>query len=110
MALTLLICGDVELNPGPKNTKFSYYFSFCHLNLNTFHADDFSKLSLIGAYNRHHNFDMIYLSGTYLDSCYADDDTRLNLKDLTLIRADNPHNCNRDEFSIYFKEHLAVPP
>ena len=110
MALTLLICGDVELNPGPKNTKFSYYFSLCPLNLNSLLTDDFSKLSLIGAYNAHHNFDMICLSGTHLDSSYADDDTRLNLKDFTLIRADNPHNCNRGEFSIYFREHLDVSP
>ena len=36
---------------------------------------------------------MIWLSETYLDSSYAGDDTRLNLKDFTLIGADNPRNC-----------------
>ena len=92
--LTLFISGDVELNPGPKNTKSSSYFSLCHWNLNSLLARDFSKLPLIEAYNTHHNFDMICLSKTYLDSSYADDDTRLNLKDFILIRADNPHNCN----------------
>ena len=51
---------------------------------------------------------MIRLSETYLDSSYADDDTRLNLKVLTLIRADNLHNCKRGGVSIYFKEHLVV--
>ena len=51
---------------------------------------------------------MICLSKTYLDSFYADDDSRLNLKDFTLIQADNPHNCKRGGASIYFKEHLAV--
>ena len=76
MALTLFICGDVELNPEPKNTK-SYNFSLCHSNLNSLPAHDFSKLSLIKAYNIHHNFDMICLSETYLDSTYTDDDTRL---------------------------------
>ena len=30
---------------------------------------------------------------TYLDSYDVDDDPRRNLKDSTLIRADNPHNC-----------------
>ena len=78
MALTLFICGDVELNPGPKNTKSPYYFSLCHWNLNSIPAHDFSKLSLIESYNTHHNFDMICLSETYFDSSYADDDTRLN--------------------------------
>ena len=53
---------------------------------------------------------MICLSKTYLDSSYADNDTRPNLKYCTLIRADNPHNCKRDGVSIYFKEHLAVRP
>ena len=53
---------------------------------------------------------MICLSETYLDSSCADDDTRLNLKDFTLIRAGNPHNCKRGGVSIYFKIHLAVRP
>ena len=53
---------------------------------------------------------MICLSETYLDSSYADDNTRLNLKDFTLIRTDNPHNCKRGRVSIYFKEHFAVRP
>ena len=110
MALTLFICVDVELNPGPKNNKSSYYFSLCHWNLNSFPAHDFSKLSLIEAYNTYHNFDMILLSETYLDSSYVNDNKRLNLKDFTLIRADNPHNCKRDGVSIYFKEYLAVCP
>ena len=78
MALTLFICGDVELNPGPKNTK-SYYFSLCHWNLDSLPLHDFSKLSLIEAYSTNQSFGMICLSETYLDSSY-DDDTRLNLK------------------------------
>ena len=107
MALTLFIYGDVELNPGPKNTR-SYFFSLCHWNLNSLPAHDFSKLSLFEAYNRQHNFDMTCLSETYPDSSYADYDTRLNLKDFTLIRADNPQNCRRGGVSSYFKEHLTV--
>ena len=51
---------------------------------------------------------MICLSETYLDSSYADDDTRLNLKDFNLIRADNPYNRKRGGVSIYLKEHLAM--
>ena len=53
---------------------------------------------------------MIWISETYLDSCYADDDTRLNIEGFTLIRADSSHNCKTDWVSIYFKEHLAVHP
>ena len=65
MALTLFICDDVELNPGHKNTK-SYHFSLRYWNLNSLLTHDFSKLSLIEAYNTHHNFDMICHSETYL--------------------------------------------
>ena len=103
MALTLFICGDVELNPGLKNTKSSYSFSLCHWNLNSFPVHDFSKLSLIKAYNTHHTFNMICISESYLDSSYADDDPQLNLKDFTLIREDNLNNCKRGGVSIYFK-------
>ena len=109
IALTLFICGEVELNPRSKNTKSYYYFALCHWNLNSLSAHDLSKLSSIKAHNIHHNFDMICLSETYLDSSYAYDDAR-NLKDFTLITADNPHNCKRGGVSIYFKEHLAVRP
>ena len=109
MALTLFICGDVEINLGPKNTK-CYYFSLCHWNLNSVSAHGLSKPSLIEAYNTHRNFDTIYLCETYLDSSYVDDDARLNLKDFTLITADNAHNCNRGGVNIYFKEHLAARP
>ena len=30
--------------------------------------------------------------------------------DLTLIRADNPHNCTKGEVSVYFKKHLTIRP
>ena len=107
MALTLFIYGNVQLNPALKNTK-SYYFSLFHWNLNSFPAHDFSKLSLMKAYSTHHKFN-ICLSETYLNSSDADDDdTRLNSKDLTLIRADNIHNYKRGRVNIYFKEHLAI--
>ena len=53
---------------------------------------------------------MTCLFETYLDSSYADDDTRLDVKDFTLIRANNSHNCKRGEVSISFNEHLAVCP
>ena len=66
-----------------------------HWNLNSFPVHDFSKLSLIEAYNTHQIFDMMFFSETYLDSSYPDDDTRLNFKEFILIRADNPHNSKR---------------
>ena len=62
MVSSLFICGGMELNLWPKITKSSYDFSLCHWNLNSLPAHDFSKLSLIEAYNTHRNFDTMYLS------------------------------------------------
>ena len=109
MALTLFICGDVELNPGPRNAKSSYNSLLCHWNLKSL-RHDFSILSLIEAYNSHHNFGLIYLSATYLDSPYVDDDSRLNLKDFTSIRIDNPHNFTRGGDTVYFNEYPDIRP
>ena len=110
MALTLFICGVVELNLGPKRTKSSYNFFLFLCNLKNLLAHDFSKLSWIEAYNTHHNFDTICLSGTYLEFFHAIDDPLLNFKDFTLIRADNPHNWKRAGASICFKEYCAARP
>ena len=85
MILLLLICaGDIELNPGPRKNNTSYNFSFCHWNLNSIAAHNFSKLSLLGAYNVQHQF--------------------------KLIRAGNPSDSKKNGVGIYYKEFLAVRP
>ena len=45
--IILIICGDIELNPGPKKDKSCDNFSLCHWNRNSIDAHDFSKLSLL---------------------------------------------------------------
>ena len=59
--IVLIICGDIELNPGPKKDKSCDNFSLSHWNLNNIAAHDFSKLSLLEVYNTHHMYD-IYVS------------------------------------------------
>ena len=59
--------GDIEMNPGPK-PSFCNKFSICHWNLNSISAYNFIKLSLLHAYICIHNFDILCLSETYLDS------------------------------------------
>ena len=54
MTSTLFICGDVESNPGPKNTKSPYNVSLYHWNLNSLPAQDLSNLSLIEIYEMIH--------------------------------------------------------
>ena len=51
---------------------------------------------------------MFFLSETYSDPTYTDDDTQLNIGDFCLIRAVNPHNCKKGGICIYSKKHFAV--
>lgn len=106
MVLALFICVKVALNPGPKNTKYSYKFSLCHRNLSNLPAQDFFKLSLIKTNYTHHNLDMMCLCETSFENDYP----RLNLKDYTLVRADNLYSCKPCGVSIYLKEHLVFCP
>ena len=59
--VVIIICGDIELNPGPKKGKSFDNFPLCHWNLNSIGAYYFSKLSLLEAYNAHHMYDIMPL-------------------------------------------------
>ena len=80
----LLLCGDVELNPGPsaKDSYSCYNFSLCHWNLNSITAHDFSKVSLLEAFNAVHKFDIFCLTETYLDNTVPSDELKLQLDGL----------------------------
>ena len=104
--ITLICAGDTELNPGPRKNNTSYNFSFW--NHNSIAAHNFSKLSLLEAYNVEHKLDMICLSETFLDSSIPGNDERLNMKGYKLIRADNPSDSKKGGVGIYYKEFLAV--
>ena len=54
----VLICGDVELSPGPRKTKSCYNFSSCNCNLNSITTYNFSKTPVLEMYNSQHKFDI----------------------------------------------------
>ena len=70
----LFSCWDVEVSPGSKKKIYIYIyiyqenFSICHWNLNTFLVHNYAKLWLFKGYVNCHNFDIVYLSESYLDS------------------------------------------
>ena len=101
----LILCGDIELNPGPKDTK---YLSLCHWNLNSIVAHDFAKVSAIKAFNTTKNFDFICLSESYLDSTISSVDKNLRLDGYILIRAANPKNIKQGGVCIYYRETLPL--
>ena len=85
----LILCGDIELNAGPKDAK---YLSLCHWNLNSLAAHDFAKVRAIKAFNAIKNFDFICLSEFYLDSTISSVDKNLCLDGYKLIRTNHPKN------------------
>lgn len=50
----------------------------------------------------------MWISETYLDSCFPDGDLRLNLTSYNLFRVDNTENIKRGGACVYFKESLVA--
>ena len=99
--------GDIETNPGPR-TYHSQYFSFCHWNLNSLPAHNYSKVPLLQAFNALHKFDLICLSESYLNSSITMDEKSLIIDGYKLIRADHPSDTRRGGVCIYHKETMSV--
>lgn len=105
LRLALVISGGIEINPGPETTS-NQNLSICHWNLNGIAAYNCVKISLLEAYNAVHNYDIICVSGTFLDSDYSSNDPRLSLQSYDMIRSDHPSDTKRGGVCIYYKENL----
>ena len=98
--------GDIELNPGPNRTNSSCKFSVCHWNLDSLAAHNFEKVGLLEASDTINKFDIICVSGSYLDSTFSSDNE--DRKGYKLVRADHPNNIKRGGVCVYFRESLPV--
>ena len=103
----LLLCADVELNPGPKQNAATK-FSICQWNLNSIDPHNFVKLVLLKAYNSIHKFDIICLSETYLDSNILPNGSNLEIPSYNLVRSDHPPNRKRRGVCIYYRSYLPL--
>ena len=101
----LILCGDIELNPGPKDAK---YLSLCRWNLNSIDAHNFAKVSALKAFNTTKTFNFICLLESYLDSTITSDDKSLCLDGYKLIHANHPENIKQGGVCIYYSETLLV--
>ena len=97
-------CVDIETNPGP---RFSY-LTFSHWNLNGLTAHDSIKISLLPAHITQHNYDIICLSETFLNSSIQSDDNRIKLDGYNLIKSDHTSDSKRGGVCIYNKEHIPL--
>ena len=55
-----------------------------------------------------HDYDIICLSETFLDSSISNGDEIINIKGYNLLRADHPSNKKRADVCMYYKEHLPI--
>ena len=110
--LVISLCGDVEVNPGPR-TKANNSFLVFHWNINSISANNFSKVCLLRTYLTVHKSDMVCLSETYLDFNRLSNtahNCNLEISGCNLIRSDHPFNNKREGVCIYYKNffHLRV--
>ena len=103
--LLLLKHGDVEINPGPKK-KETRFFSCLQWNINSILAHD--KLTLLQAYNTIHQYDILCISETCLNSSISNDNTTLFLPGYNLAQSDHPGNVKRGGVCFYYKENLSL--
>ena len=94
LKLLLTSCGDVESNPGPKE---QYQISFCHWNLNGLVAHNFNKISLLQAISVSKNYDLIFLSETFLDPSINSSDERIAIEGYNFFRVDLRSNKKGEE-------------
>ena len=100
----LSCCGDIEENPGPKYSSLT----FCNWNLNGLTAHYSTKISLLQAYITQHNYDIICLTETFLNSSILSDDNRIKIEWYNLIRSDHPIDSKKGGVCIYYKEHIPL--
>ena len=98
-------CGYISRNPRPQS---DFNLKVCHWNIGSIVVLRFEKHSLLKTYNAIHNFGIICLSETFLNSSYSSDDHDLTLDSYKLIRADHPLNIKRGGVCIYYRESLPI--
>ena len=100
----LFRCDDIEENPGPKY----FCLTFCHWHLRGPTAHDSIKILLLQPYVTQHNYDIICLSETFLNSSSDSSSTRISIDGYNLIRSDHPSDSKRGDICIYYKQQISL--
>ena len=87
-SILITLSDDIEKNPGTKPSSYDK-FSIFHWNLNSISAHDFIKIFLLRAFVSTHNFDILCLLETYLDSSISSNDSNLTIPGYDLYRVLN---------------------
>ena len=84
---------------------FKFFFNDVDLSLesNSISAHSYAKVFLIKASNAIHQFNIICISETYLDSSTPSDDNNLEISGYNLVCSDHPSKNKRGGVCIYCK-------
>ena len=87
-----------------KDYRWTNFFNFS-LKFKQYFSPQFYQNFLLTAYILVHNFDIICLSDTYLNSI---DDKNLEIPNYYLLRADHPSNNKRGGVCIFYRNNLPL--
>ena len=65
-------------------------------------------MQLLKVYLAVHKFDIVCLSGTYLNSSFHFDDDNLDTPSYIMVRADHPANSNRGGVCMYYENCVTL--
>ena len=88
-SILITLNGDIEENPGHKPSSCDKFF-ICHWSLNSISAHNFIKISLLRACISTHNFDILCLSETCLDSSISGYDNNLTIPVIYIVQIIHP--------------------
>ena len=103
-SIKIKMSGDIEMNTGPKPSSCNK-FSICHWNLNIISSDNFIQLR---AYISIHNFNILCLSETYLDTTIFSNNSNLTIPGYHLCRGNHSFNVKCRGICIYYKNLLPL--
>ena len=103
----ILLNGGIETNPGPKLT-FGESFLIAQWNLSSILARNCTKIFLLTSWVLVHNFDIICLFETYLNSTTLTVDQSLEIPGYYILRADHPSSDMRGGVYIFYRASLPL--
>ena len=103
--MLLLLCGDIETNPGP---QINCCLKLFHWNLNSICARGSIKIPLIEAYNSIHHFDLFAVSESMLSSEIKNQNISIEGFSKDVFRSDHPSNSRIGGVCVYFREDLPI--
>ena len=99
-SILIILSDDIEKNLEPKPSSCDK-FSVCHWNLDSISA-------LLLPYVSTHNFEILCLSETYLDSSGSSNVSNLTMPGYDLYRADHSSNVKLGRVFMYYKHFLPL--